>query len=126
MCKHQLSKFDDCTDEYVMSIAHDEEASSGYGWYGLAKGPLLDLPQPGDIPFAPKLFDMGVPQTLEMRECVEKEFSFLLKQKGAIVHERTDGIVEVTYYDFSETKKMETDWDNIIAEQDEYYGISED
>jgi hypothetical protein len=106
-------KFDNDLDRALYLLAHDGpddqcgDSSEGNGWYAL----MLNVTggEGGD--------DMGVPSPSVKRYMREAGISFPIH---AIIFERPDGIVEVTYYDSA--KEAEEEWEEIERECAEMYG----
>jgi len=90
-------KFDNDVDEYFYSLNdHDDQVSvsdCGDGWFGLAIFNSHDLVALEHLP--------------DYKDDI-----------GAIVFERSDGIVHVTYYD--DREKLDKDWGEICVRFDGY------
>jgi hypothetical protein len=96
-----VSKFSNDTDGWLYNQDADEtegDSSEGAGWYGLYRAPLYS---DGD----------------DAEDLTGNNISFLQQHAGAILFERTDGIVHSEFYETSEA--LEAAWAEIAQAHEE-------
>ena len=90
MCKHVITKFEDCSDEYLYGMLPDEEVSNNYDWYGLYKGPnIIDI----------KDLEEDTSITEEIKNCIMTHIPTINLLAGIILEENNEGFVTPNYYE---------------------------